>query len=173
MNNFIKTLTFCSLFIISLLLKKSPAIAFSLTLESQINNDYSYTIDLDADDALDLGDRLILTNLSGVTAASANSPYTIDSSDFDLTSANFAVDTAISGTNTLTGVISLTSADALDGLEYQAFYSDNGTPRVASGNIVAVPFNVSPNLGILILLSGFGCHRLKRKLISKLNKDLP
>lgn len=48
------------------------------------------------------------------------------------------------------------------------FYSDNDTPRIASNsNIVAVPFNPSADLGILLLLCGFGLRQLKHKFNDK------
>ena len=161
MNKFTQFLTLNSLILSTSLLVSSPARAFDFSLESQSGNDYSYTVTLDSDDSIDVGDQLILTNLSGVTTASANSPYVLGGSNDS--SADFSVGTATNGAATLTSVISLTSADSLDGLEYTAFYTDNGTPRVASGNITAVPFGVSPNLGIILLLGGYGLHQLKRK----------
>ena len=171
MNNITKVIYFSVLSFTSFLSLSTPAKGFSLYLENQTNNDYTYTVELDSDDSLVAGDRLILTGLSGVTDAAASSPYNITSSDFDATSANFMVDTPVSGAIALTGVISLTSADTLDNLAYQGFYTDNGTPRVSNNNVVAVPFNSSTDLGILLLLSGFGCSRLIRKFARKSNDD--
>ena len=164
MNKSSQLITIGSLTLIGSVLAINPANAFNFSLQNQTGNNYTYTITLDANDSLDIGDQLILTNLSGVTAASATSPYTLGG--FDTTSANFSVTSAASGANTLTGVISLTSPDSLSGLEYQAFFSDNGTPAVANNGSVSatpVPFEPEANLGILLLLGGFGLHKLKRK----------
>ncbi len=100
--------------------------------------------------------------------ANANSPYILGG--FDATSANFSVNTLTSGPATLSGVIQLESPNSLDGLEYQAFFTDNGTPNVSSGVVDAstsasVPFEFSPGLGIILLASGFGLRQLKQKLI--------
>jgi|GEM_PF-3059866 len=110
MNKFSQLLTLSSLTLTGLCLASTPVLAFEFSVENQTGNDYTYTVTLDADDSLAFGDQLILTNLSGVTAASANSPYTLGGSD--ATSANFSVATATSGVDTLTGVFSLTSPDS-------------------------------------------------------------
>ena len=164
MNKISTFLTLSSLTLVGSFIASAPAAALDFSLENQTGNDYTYTVTLDADDSLGIGDQLILTNLSGVTAASASSPYTLGG--FDETSANFSVDTATSGAANLTGVISLTSPDSLAGLEYQAFFTDNGTPSVANGSVssAAVPFEFSPGLGIILLAGGFGLRQLKRKL---------
>ncbi len=166
MNKFAQFLTFKSLILTTSLLVSTPASALDFSFENQTGNNYTYTVTLDANESLDIGDQLILTNLSGVTAASASSPYILGG--FDTTSANFFVSpTAASGADTFTGVISLTSEDSLSGLEYQAFFSDNGTPSVSNNGSVSatpVPFEPEANSGIiLLLLGGWGWRRLKRK----------
>lgn len=161
MNKLSKLVTFTGLIFASCWLTVDTANAFEFSLENQSGNNYSYSVALDIDDSLDIGDQLILTNLSGVIAVSSNSPYTLDG--FDPTSANFSVSTAANGAADLTSVISLTSADSLSGLEYQAFFTDNGTPNVVSGSVTAVPFKPEANLGILLLLGGFGLRKLKRR----------
>ena len=169
MNKSSQLITIGSLTLIGSVLAINRVSAFDFSLENQTGNNYTYTITLDADDSIDIGDQLILTNLSGVTAASASSPYTLGG--FDTTSANFFVSpTSASGAATLTGVISLTSPDSLSGLEYQAFYSDNGTPSVNNNGSVSatpVPFESEANLGILLLLGGFGLHKLILLKMSK------
>lgn len=165
MNKFSQLITIGCLTLMGSVQTIDSVNALDFSLENQTGNDYTYTVTLDADDSLNIGDQLILTNLSGVTAASASSPYILGG--FDTTSANFFVSpTSVSGAATLTGVISLTSPDSLSGLEYQAFSSNNGTPSVANTNSVSatpVPFEPEANLGILLLLGGFGLHKLKRK----------
>ena len=164
-NKFSQLIAIASLTVAGVSLTSIPASAFDFSLESQSGNDYTYTITLDADDSLDVGDQLILTNLSGVTAATSNSPYTLVG--FNDTSANFLVSpSAVNGAATYTGAISLTSPNSLSGLEYQAFFDDNGTPSVynnASATATPVPFGVSTDLSILLLLGGFGLRKLKRK----------
>ena len=157
----------CSLTLVGSLLLSAPAIALDFSLESKTGNDYSYTVALDASDSLDIGDQLILTNLSGVTAADASSPYILGG--FDATSANFLVNATTSGETTLTGVISLTSADSLSDLEYQVFFTDNSTPSVASSfaSSASVPFDFSPALGIVLVFGSLGLRQLKRKLNSQ------
>ena len=164
MNKFLSLLTFTSLTLSSSLVASAPAHALSFSLENQVGDNYSYTITLDGDDSLaatPIADQVILTNLSGVINASSSSPY--DLIGFDATSANFSLNTNTSGPTTLTGVIQLESPDSLDNLEYQVFFSDGGTPSVASGSITPVPFGVAPNLGIILVVGGFGLRHLKRK----------
>lgn len=159
MNQIRTFLIFSSLNVAGVLFPFTSAIAFSVTFEERIDNNHTYTITLDADDSLAVGDSLIFWNLSRVTDVSANSPYSSSPGDFDETSANFIVDTPTNGFITLTEVITLTSPDDLNDLEYQAFYTDNGTPRVASGNISAVPFDFSPSLGIILWLCALGLRQ--------------
>jgi len=62
MNKITTLLTFGSLTLTGLCLASTPANAFDFSVESQSGNDYTYTVTLDADDSLDIGDQLILTN---------------------------------------------------------------------------------------------------------------
>ena len=163
MKTIVSIFAFSSLTFANFLFLGTSAEAFDFALENQTGNDYTYTINLEANDSLDIGDQLILTNLSGVTAASASNPYSLDG--FDTTSANFSVNTNTNGAATLTGVISLTSPDSLDNIDYQAFFNDNGTPSQANGtlnNTAAVPFEFSPGLGIMLILGSLGIRQLKR-----------
>ena len=160
--NQIKTfLIFSSLTVAGVLFSFTPTLAFSVTFAERIDNEHTYTITLDADDSLTVGDSLIFQNLSGVTDVSASSPYISSPGNFDETSADFIVDTPTNGSITLTEVITLISPNDLNNIEYQAFYVDNGTPRVASGNISAVPFDFAPSLGIIL---GLCIFRLRRYL---------
>ena len=162
MNNISTLLTGCSLTLAVSWLTSAPAVALEFSFENQTGNNYTYTVTLDGDDSLGLGDQLILTNLSGVNAASANNPYSL--TGFNTTSANFLVNTPTNGATNLTGVISLTSTDSLDGLNYLAFYTNNGTPDFISGTIssTSVPFEFSPGWGLMLVAGSFGLRRLQR-----------
>ncbi len=165
MNKFLSLLAFSSLTLASSFLVSNPTLALNFNLDNQVGDDYFFTVTLDGDDSLEVGDQLILTNLSGVIDAIGSSPY--DVVGFDATSANFSVNTITNGAATLSQVIQLESPDSLNNIDYQIFFTDNGTPSFASGTITPVPFGVAPDLGIILVLSGFGIRHLKRKFKSQ------
>ncbi|MEM9276419.1 MAG: hypothetical protein AAGA80_26230 [Cyanobacteria bacterium P01_F01_bin.143] len=166
LNRLFSLFAFTSLTLASSLISSRTALSLDFNLDSNVGDDYLFTVTLDSDDSLEVGDQLILTNLSGVTIATASNPY--DLVGFDTTSANFSVNTNTSGAITLNQVIQLESPDSLDNINYQIFFTDNGTPSFDSGSITptAVPFGVAPNLGIVLVVSFFGLRYLKSKFNS-------
>ncbi|MGD1920753.1 MAG: hypothetical protein ACFCAD_18835 [Pleurocapsa sp.] len=136
--------------IVGTVLSTTAAQAFDFSFASHNSGagTFSYDLTLGAGETFSPGDSIALTGLSGVAVANSSSDFTITGSDS--VSSNFQPNTVLSGANTFTNAITLTSNDSLEIINY----SGNSSLGSFSGTTspVAVPFEPSANLGIFTLL---------------------
>lgn len=178
--NQISTFLTCSLALAGSLLVVAPAKALDLSFAGKSGNDYTFNVTIDSNESISdfnnitfLPDFLTLRNLSGVTNATANSPYRALTTT-DATRADFEVDfgARADGPANLTSVITITSPDTLGTITYDASYEESGFGRFISSTVdtstsVAVPFGPKADLGIFTILGIFGFSRLRKKLKSE------
>ena len=170
MNHY-KLLSLAGMTLAGTLVANTPvqALTFSLNEASSGSGVFSYDIELAFGESRVNGQPLILTNLGGVTAVnSTNNPVLQYSNDF--TSGNDSINfsvltpvTASASSQTFTNVITLTSDNPTGDITYSAFFipapgEPGAVNSTTQGPVVPVPFDVSPNTGILMIL-GIGGTR--------------
>ncbi len=152
----------------------AQALSFSLNNSSPSNGVFSYDVTLAANETLNLGDPLALTGLAGVTDVTVNgSPYSLASSNsFDDTSANFIASGTFTGSQVFANAISLTSSNPTGNINYSAF--SGGTAGGSFAGITqgpvdatAVPFELSPDLGIFTIFGIVGLNYYRQKFKSQ------
>ncbi|WP_036477220.1 hypothetical protein [Myxosarcina sp. GI1] len=146
------------------------ALTFSLNNYDSSSGVFSYDVTLDPNEPLEAGfDYISLTNLTGITNTSAVAPYSTDG--YDTTSADFLVSTSVdslSQPQTFENVISLTSNSPLGTIDYEAtsdFFA-NEFSSTAQGP-TAVPFELSPDIGLFTIFGIFGLNYYRKKFRAK------
>ena len=152
----------------------AQALTFSLNNSSSGGGVFFYDVTLAANETLNPGDPLGLTGLAGVTNVTANNnPYSLASSDsFDDTSANFIPSGTFTGSRVFANAISLTSSNPTGNISYSAFSSGTAGGSfdgITQGPVAAtaVPFELSPNLGIFTIFGIVGLNYYRKKFKSQ------
>jgi hypothetical protein len=145
----------------------ASALDFSFNTYDSNTGTFSYDVTLSAGETLNINDPLALTGLAGVTNVDSTSNADLQfSNTFDSISADFQVTDGATGANTFSEAIILTSNSPLG----QISYSANSSAGAFSGSVqgpalssTAVPFEFSPSLGLLSVLSLMGFNYYRRK----------
>ena len=152
----------------------AQAFTFSLNSSNSGSGIFSYDVTLAANETLNPGDPLALTGLAGVTNVTANSnPYSLASLDsFDDTSANFIASGTFTGSQVFANAISLNSFSPTGNINYSAFSSGTAGGSFAGitqgpVDATAVPFELSPDLGIFTIFGIVGLNYYRKKFKSQ------
>lgn len=143
----------------------AEALTFSPDNSSPSDDVYSYSITLEPDEALEPLDTLVLSDLEGVTDATASSPFEVSTigGGFSETDANFEVTNSVSGGQTLPSVIRVTSPAALNNVQYDLFTSSNSFSGTVN-SATPVPFELSPGIGMIMAIGALSLRHLKTRL---------
>lgn len=173
-----KFLTLISATFAGTIFSASQAKAVSVTLSNHdtVNGTFSYDVTLAAGESLDAGtpvgtgDSIAFTNLVGLTGVDSTNNATLQfNNSFDSISANLRVITDIAAdTNpqTFNNAIILTSDSLIGDTSYFALTSGGAfSSTTLQGPATPVPFEVSPNTGIMIVfgIAAFGYYKKRSR----------